>query len=186
MFNLSKYMKEYNRKRLQNPVYQQQKKKYAHDWLVKNHDKVKIYSETYRRKHGIMKRDPSNYLYNLKKCRFCGKENIALIKDGRYFLCRECNRIKQKKYYQKYSHKIIEANRIRRQDNQSILQHLNARNKVNYAIKTGKLVKPMFCKCGNPRVQAHHDNYNQPLIVKWMCSGCHADYHRRLTQKLVS
>lgn len=51
------------------------------------------------------------------------------------------------------------------------------------AIRTGRLVRPDACEdCGrkpgvNSRgrslIQGHHDDYAEPLIVRWLCVGCH-------------
>ena len=48
-------------------------------------------------------------------------------------------------------------------------------NRVGYALKSGKLIKSEFC-CGCLivcNVQAHHENYNKPLDVVWVCRKCH-------------
>ena len=57
----------------------------------------------------------------------------------------------------------------------------NARVKVWQALKTGKLTKGPCSNCGsNIRVQAHHENYDQPLEVMWLCTTCHVGLHRKL------
>lgn len=32
--------------------------------------------------------------------------------------------------------------------------------------------------CGLAQVHGHHDDYNFPLTVRWLCSTCHAAWHR--------
>lgn len=56
-----------------------------------------------------------------------------------------------------------------------------AHGKVRQAVKTGRLVRPETCsKCGRPgRIQAHHDDYNKPLDVVWLCHPCHVAVDRR-------
>ena len=50
---------------------------------------------------------------------------------------------------------------------------------LNYAIKSGKIIKPKNCeKCTKEkRLCAHHDDYSKPLKVKWLCSSCHKIEH---------
>jgi hypothetical protein len=54
-----------------------------------------------------------------------------------------------------------------------------ARQKVRYAVWAGKLVKPTAChECGTAgQVQGHHDDYDKPLDVRWLCTWCHAAVH---------
>lgn len=59
-------------------------------------------------------------------------------------------------------------------------QKMSARWKVNQAVKSGSLQKPMHCqRCSRERdLHAHHADYLKPLDVKWLCVVCHAEEHR--------
>lgn len=48
------------------------------------------------------------------------------------------------------------------------------------AIRDGKLVRPdAYESCGGThRIEAHHDDYTKPLMVRWLCEGCHKEWHR--------
>lgn len=54
----------------------------------------------------------------------------------------------------------------------------NARAYVNVYIKRGKIIKQPCEVCSSPNVQAHHDDYDKPLEIKWLCSPCHIKYHK--------
>lgn len=62
-------------------------------------------------------------------------------------------------------------------------------NLTEKAILRGKLI-PKPCencgangvfKDGRNEVQAHHDNYNKPLDVRWLCQKCHHNWHKTNT-----
>lgn len=40
---------------------------------------------------------------------------------------------------------------------------------VEYAVKSGKLERQPCEVCGDANVQAHHDDYDKPLEVRWLC-----------------
>ena len=44
----------------------------------------------------------------------------------------------------------------------------------------GKLVVPDHCEeCGvEANLDAHHDDYEKPLDVRWLCRDCHAAHHK--------
>lgn len=52
---------------------------------------------------------------------------------------------------------------------------------VNEALKTGKLKKPNKCSnCNQEKnVQAHHEDYNKPLEIIWLCVSCHSQLHKQ-------
>lgn len=54
-----------------------------------------------------------------------------------------------------------------------------ARLAVRNALRRGELHKEPCARCGASRVEAHHCDYSQPLVVAWLC----ADHHRQEHQK---
>jgi hypothetical protein len=57
-----------------------------------------------------------------------------------------------------------------------------ARAKVRQALRKGVLTRPDRCEqCGGGgRIDGHHDDYAQPLAVRWLCRGtCHPAQHAR-------
>jgi len=63
-----------------------------------------------------------------------------------------------------------------------------AHNLVETACSSGVLQRPSACeKCGSAagkmkdgrtNIHAHHDDYNKPLDVRWLCQKCHHDWHK--------
>ena len=58
-------------------------------------------------------------------------------------------------------------------------QKVRARKMVSVALKDGRLTKSPFCEeCFDYReITAHHEDYNQPLKVVWLCKNCHLERH---------
>lgn len=57
---------------------------------------------------------------------------------------------------------------------------------VQKALAAGKLAKPALCsRCSRyKRLDAHHDDYSEPLVIRWLCRPCHTFVHPK-TQKNV-
>jgi predicted DNA-binding protein YlxM (UPF0122 family) len=62
-----------------------------------------------------------------------------------------------------------------------------AQNLLEAALKSGRIVRPDTCsECGlssvfadgRSGIQAHHDDYNKPLDVRWLCQMCHHEWHK--------
>ena len=50
-----------------------------------------------------------------------------------------------------------------------------ARASIHYRVTTGKLTRASHCsKCGKEgKTRAHHEDYNKPLEIIWLCGSCH-------------
>lgn len=108
--------------------------------------------------------------------------------DGRMGICKECaksaaraNRRKRLDYYREYDRR-----RGNRQPNEYVRKYRRenatkyaAHNAVNNALRDGKLQKPDKCEaCGKSgTVHGHHDDYSKPMEVRWLCAGCHRQWH---------
>lgn len=53
-----------------------------------------------------------------------------------------------------------------------------ARAAVSYAVRVGHLVRRPCEVCGEPRAQAHHEDYSRPLEVRWLCLRHHWAQHQ--------
>ena len=47
------------------------------------------------------------------------------------------------------------------------------------AIENGTLVRGVCEVCGSTKVDAHHDDYNKPLEVRWLCREHHLQWHSK-------
>lgn len=63
-------------------------------------------------------------------------------------------------------------------------------NLVESALKKGIIKNPHICSCcgsndkfkdGRTSIQAHHDDYDKPLEVRWLCQKCHHRWHKENT-----
>ena len=55
------------------------------------------------------------------------------------------------------------------------IQAKKAHSKLRLAFERGETTKPSKCSVCNKKkkVEGHHDDYNKPLEVKWVCAACH-------------
>lgn len=53
-----------------------------------------------------------------------------------------------------------------------------ARQKCRNAVNYGSLIRGNCACCGaGKKIHAHHEDYNKPLEVIWLCSDCHSILH---------
>lgn len=55
---------------------------------------------------------------------------------------------------------------------------------TNNAFKDGRLIKEPCEVCGKKKVDAHHDDYLQPLKVRWLCKKHHSEHHKNEREKM--
>lgn len=62
-----------------------------------------------------------------------------------------------------------------------------AHRTVARAISKGELQRLPCEVCGEPKSEAHHDDYSDALNVRWLCRKHHKEHHRkaRLIQQVL-
>ena len=56
-----------------------------------------------------------------------------------------------------------------------------ARQKLNYHLKKGIILRPKLCSIcfQSEKLDGHHKNYKKPLEVIWCCRKCHLGIHNK-------
>lgn len=100
--------------------------------------------------------------------------------DIQYYLCRECNNKRSRKYYQTDNGKMRIKEALRRSE-QKHANKKRARQLANSAVRRGELKRADLCQeCGSGgRIEGHHPDYCSALNVLWLCCGCHAEKHAK-------
>jgi len=109
---------------------------------------------------------------HLGKCKTCTKLDAGKHRKENIEAIREYDRDRGK-----LDHRKSSCTKITKERRKSVKNYGSAHSKVNYAIKTGKLTKEPCCMCGSIMVQAHHDDYSQPLEIMWLCAVHHKSRH---------
>lgn len=99
-------------------------------------------------------------------CRHC-----ALIVDlnriGLKTICLSCENDYQRIYGRSYTPTIPYTKRRK------------SRGIAYSSFKRGKLIRKPCEKCGSENSEMHHEDYDKPLDVQWLCRPCHLDLHQQ-------
>ena|ERR1035441_861393 len=74
----------------------------------------------------------------------------------------------------------MSASSLRANKRQRLLypEKTSARQAAQNAIRDGRLQRLPCEVCGNPKAQAHHDDYSEPLTVRFLCRKHHDEHHK--------
>lgn len=91
------------------------------------------------------------------------------------------NRVKGRLEYQKTERGRERSSAAKKRWIENNVVKRGAHVLVGNAIKSGVIVKPDICSCCGitGKLSAHHDDYNKPLEVRWLCSLCHRRHHKQ-------
>lgn len=120
-------------------------------------------------------------------CRKCGSSDVPAYRIAQSdYRCAPCLNADTRAYratrpapkvnrghrrrYDAISFQRVKADPARR------LKHM-ARMTARKAIARGRLVRRPCEVCGAFPVEAHHDDYSQPLNVRWLCLPHHREHH---------
>lgn len=112
---------------------------------------------------------------HLNKCKDCAKNDVRTHRAQNLDKVRQYDRERGKRPERIKAG--VEITRIWRAEDK---RRQKAHNMVRNAVKTGKLVRQPCCRCGNPKTVAHHEDYDKPLDVMWLCQPCHKQRHKEI------
>lgn len=117
-------------------------------------------------------------------CSRCKAAGTPLLKYSKtqttqYHLCRSCQSKRQKKYHETQRGRLA-INKANRRTYAKHPEKHAARKQVAMAIKEKNMKRPPLCElCGRAgRIEGHHMDYDHPLEVLWLCTSCHASFHK--------
>ncbi len=138
-----------------------------------------------------------------KRCRRCNvwkphryfcKKSAA--RDGLQSFCKECHKLKERR------RRAADPARHRESVRLYGLRHperirasktayaakspekISARGAVRDALLRGDLNRGPCEVCGDVKTEGHHDDYSQPLTVRWLCKKHHALHHRKECEEI--
>jgi hypothetical protein len=111
---------------------------------------------------------------HLNKCKVCTKVDSRIHRVVNIARVNEYDRDRAKTERRRADHRQRQMEYRRKFPERQV-----AYNAVARAIASEKLRRPECCHgCGSvARVQAHHENYLEPLNVVWLCQKCHSKHH---------
>jgi ribosomal protein S27AE len=144
--------------------------------------------------------------YNMIRSKECFKCNAVkpleefykhpMMADGHVNKCKECNKndvtanrnknIERIRAYDRERGKIperikatAEVTRIWRLEDK---RRYSAHGAVAKALRAGTMVRDSCIRCGDSKSVAHHEDYDKPLEVMWLCQPCHKQRHKELKE----
>jgi ribosomal protein S27AE len=116
--------------------------------------------------------------------------------DGHVNKCKECNKNDVTSHRNKNIEKVREYDRARGKIPERIKANAEinkawraedsrrnvAHNQVARAIRNGTLVRQACIRCAETKSIAHHEDYDHPLVVMWLCQSCHKQRHKELKE----
>lgn len=108
----------------------------------------------------------------LNKCKDCAKQDVA------------ANYRKKRERYRRYERRR-ELRPERKRAKAEYQRNYRKRNPERYAaraavataLRDGRLERSPCAECGDPKSEAHHEDYGKPLEVAWLCFRCHRRRH---------
>lgn len=115
----------------------------------------------------------------LNKCKVCTQSDAAKHRNEHLDAVREYDRIRSKN-----RDRIRAAGEISKAWRAQDKRRAAAHSAVARAIKSGRLERQPCAHCGTEKAVAHHEDYDKPLDVMWLCQPCHTKRHVALKKML--
>jgi ribosomal protein S27AE len=116
--------------------------------------------------------------------------------DGYLGKCKECTKVDANNHRANNLEKIRQYDRDRAKNPDRIKASIEitkawrsedkrrskCHRSVSNAIKSGELNRLPCVRCGEEKSLAHHENYDEPLNVMWLCQPCHKQRHKEIKE----
>jgi ribosomal protein S27AE len=114
---------------------------------------------------------------HVNKCKECNKNDVTANRNKNIEKYRVYDRERAKNPQRiKATTEITKA--WRAEDSRRHMAH----SQVARAIRNGTLVRQPCVRCGEVKSLAHHEDYDKPLEVMWLCQPCHKQRHKELRE----
>jgi hypothetical protein len=115
---------------------------------------------------------------HLNKCKECTKKDAREVRSRRI------------DYYRAYDReRALIPERAKTAQAISVLwrradkRRTKCHDAVARALRSGKLIRAPCERCGCEKSLAHHESYDRPLDVKWLCQPCHKQRHKEMVME---
>jgi ribosomal protein S27AE len=112
---------------------------------------------------------------HVNKCKECNKNDVTAHRNKNLEKVREYDRARGKE-----SKRLKAATEITRAWRAEDARRNVAHSAVARAIRNGTLVRQPCVRCAETKSLAHHEDYDHPLVVMWLCQACHKQRHKEL------
>ena len=122
----------------------------------------------------------------MSKCKICDEDKpLTSYYSSNKSTCKECvkARARSSRWANIDQVRLYDRERGNRQSPEYLKNYrgenpkkYKATNMVNNAIRDKKLFSEP-CFCGEEKTVAHHDDYDKPLNVRWLCQAHHKQWH---------
>lgn len=109
---------------------------------------------------------------HLNKCKTCAKNDVLKHRSLNLDKIRAYDKERSKLAHRIALHTAV-TKAWRAEDRRRMVAH----NAVSRAIKLGTLNRIPCIRCGDANSLAHHEDYDKPLDVMWLCQVCHKQRH---------
>lgn len=113
----------------------------------------------------------------LGKCKSCAKKDVKANREAK---------VEQYRAYDRERCKTPESIERRKKSTKAWFakdaRRMRCHNAVHKAIRKGRLERSPCEVCGSAKSVAHHDSYDQPLVVRWLCQAHHTLRHQEMRE----
>ena len=114
---------------------------------------------------------------HLNKCKQCAKNDVSKHRFENLERIRQYDRERGKLDY-----RIKQRTEVNRAWRAEDTRRQKCHNAVLQAIRKGTLSRLPCERCSEIKTLAHHEDYDKPLDVMWLCQPCHKQRHKELKE----